>query len=154
MSDPRLTAAIEQLRAAGCRLDLTDAILGGFGDGAELSANLIALVLSETKTATASAVAAWESEASPLPVAGQLEIVLDWADRPACVIETVEVVVKPFREVPADFATDEGEGDRTLEWWRAAHENYFRREGAQLGYEFSEDMAVVCQRFELVWKPA
>ena len=78
---------------------------------------------------------------------------LDWADRPACVIETVEVVVRPFIDVPADFAAEEGEGDRTLEWWREAHENYFRREGAQLSYEFSKDMAVVCQRFKLVWQP-
>ncbi|MGE3074977.1 MAG: ASCH domain-containing protein [Dehalococcoidia bacterium] len=153
MSDRARDEAIQGLRDAGCQLDLSNASVGGFGDSAELSANLISLVLSGTKTATASAVRAWEIEAAPLPAAGELEIVLDWAGKPACVIETVEVVVRPFIDLPADFAAEEGEGDRSLEWWRAAHEAYFRREGSRLGYGFTDDMPVVCQRFKVAWKP-
>ncbi len=43
------------------------------------------------------------------------------------------------------FAADEGEGDRSLAYWRRAHTNYFTRRG-----EFAPDMALYCERFRLV----
>ncbi len=43
------------------------------------------------------------------------------------IIQTIEVFVLPFNEVSEQFAFDEGEGDRSLAYWRKAHENYFRR---------------------------
>jgi hypothetical protein len=43
------------------------------------------------------------------------------------VIETIEVFVVPFNEVSEQFAFEQGEGDRSLAYWRKAHENYFRR---------------------------
>jgi uncharacterized protein YhfF len=35
------------------------------------------------------------------------------------VLETTDLRVIPFGEVDAQFAFDEGEGDRTLAWWRS-----------------------------------
>jgi uncharacterized protein YhfF len=61
------------------------------------------------------------------------------------VIETTEVTYRRYNEVDAQFAYDEGEGDRSLAYWREAHRNYFTRLG-----RFSDDMMLMCERFRLV----
>ena len=38
-----------------------------------------------------------------------------------CILETVELTQRRFGEMDAQFAFDEGEDDRTLASWRAAH---------------------------------
>lgn len=45
----------------------------------------------------------------------------------------------------------EGEDD-TLESWRAGHIRFFKEEGNELGYEFSNDMPVVFEDFEIVYQ--
>ncbi|MGO1317393.1 MAG: ASCH domain-containing protein, partial [Cellulomonadaceae bacterium] len=54
-----------------------------------------------------------------------------------------------FDEVTAEHAAAEGEDDGSLDSWRTEHERYFRRVLAPLGVEFSGDMPVVLERFEL-----
>jgi uncharacterized protein YhfF len=116
-----------------------------FGDSPALADELLALVLAGRKTATCGALWQYEADGTPLPKPGERSIVLDGIKRPRCVIETSEVAVKRFDEVDAAFARDEGEGDLSYEYWRNAHETYFRRQG-----KFSPDMALVCERFRLV----
>ena len=70
---------------------------------------------------------------------------LDGSGHPRCVIESTEVSYRRFGEVDAAFAHDEGEGDRSLAYWREAHRQYFGRLG-----KFSEDMMLMCERFRLV----
>ncbi|MGL1067150.1 ASCH domain-containing protein, partial [Vibrio vulnificus] len=41
------------------------------------------------------------------------------------------------------FAALEGEGDKTLAWWREAHWNFFSKECVVLGISPSEDMLLV-----------
>jgi uncharacterized protein YhfF len=50
-----------------------------------------------------------------------------------------------FDQVPWSFAAAEGEGDRTLEDWRAGHRAYFTRNGG-----FAPDMVLWCERFRLI----
>jgi ASCH domain len=52
---------------------------------------------------------------------------METVTRSVLVIETVSVVILPFNEVSEQFAFEEGEGNRSLAYWRMAHENYFRR---------------------------
>ena len=114
--------------------------------------DLLALVLEGVKTATASAV--WDHEATgePIPVEGELSIILDGRAVPRAVIETTRVRIVPFHEVDAAHAAGEGEGDRTLEHWREVHERYWREHSANpRGYE--ADMPVVCEEFRLVYPP-
>ncbi|MCL2595058.1 MAG: ASCH domain-containing protein [Promicromonosporaceae bacterium] len=114
----------------------------------ELADELLGLVLSGIKTGTASL--KWEYADEPLPKEGDLSIILDGAGEPRAIIRTTSVAVIPFAEVTAEHARAEGEGDRTLETWRADHEGFWRR-GLPEGQEFSLDMPVVCERFELVY---
>ena len=60
----------------------------------------------------------------------------------------------PFREVDAAFAWDEGEGDRSLDYWRDAHIGFFIRMCAARGELFGEEMETVLERFAMVWPTA
>ena len=111
-----------------------------FGDGPALADELLDLVVREVKTATCST----EDEPNT-STPGERWIVLDGRGAPACVIETLEVTYRRYNEVDAAFAYEEGEGDRSLRYWREAHRNYFGRMG-----RFSEDMMLMCERFRLV----
>jgi uncharacterized protein YhfF len=111
-----------------------------FGDGPALADELLALVLKGVKTATCST----EDEPNA-STPGERWIVLDGRGQPRCVIESLEVTYRRFGEVDAAFASDEGEGDRSLAYWRDAHRRYFGRQG-----KFSEDMMLMCERFRLV----
>jgi uncharacterized protein YhfF len=111
-----------------------------FGDGPALADELLELVIKGVKTATCST----EDEPN-ISAAGERWIVLDGRGTPRCVIESVEVSYRRYRDVDAAFAHDEGEGDRSLDHWRDAHRRYFTRMG-----KFSEDMMLMCERFRLV----
>ena len=103
------------------------------------------------KTATASAGPLYELEDEPLPEAGEYNVILDSRDEAVCVTRTTRVYTVPFCEVTAEHAYKEGEGDRSLAYWRQVHEDFFRTELAEAGLEFSPDMPVVCEEFEVVY---
>ncbi len=42
-------------------------------------------------------------------------------------------------------------GDKTLDYWRKVHHEAFAQELNELGLEFSDDMPVLCETFEVVW---
>jgi len=111
-----------------------------FGDSPDLANELLQLVLKGVKTATCST----EDEPN-LSKPGECWIVLDGRGDPRCVIESTEITFRPFNGVDAAFAFEEGEGDRSLAYWRSAHRRYFTRLG-----KFNEDMMLMCERFRLV----
>ena len=123
-----------------------------FGDNPALADELGALVLEGKKTATCSALWEWEAEGNPVTTAGSFWIVLDGSGAPLCIVETVEVAFRRYVEVDAAFAYAEGEGDRSLEYWRAAHQRFFTRTLAAIGREFATDMPLVCERFRVVYR--
>ncbi len=125
----------------------------GFGDGPQLANRLGALVLTGVKTATCSTLWEWEVAGDPLPRAGLLTVVLDGEGRPLGIIETVEVRIVAFDQVDEAFAREEGEGDRTLAYWRQAHWNYFQRILPRIGRAPAMGMPLVCERFRLVHPP-
>jgi len=125
-----------------------------FGDSEELANELGHLVLCGTKRATTSSLASYEEEGKALPVPGDLSIVTDASGSPLCIIETRAVEVVPFRDVSAEFAAIEGEGDGLLSYWRDGHRRYFTRECDRAGRQFSDSMLVVCECFDVVYPPA
>ena len=123
-----------------------------FGDSPEMADELGTLVLNGTKTATCSSLWEWEAEGEALPETGSLWIVLDGRGSPMCIAKTVEVTIRKYIEVDAEFAHAEGEGDRSLMYWRQAHKNFFSRLLPTIGKSFSEDMLLVCERFRVIYK--
>ena len=128
-----------------------DFLAEGWGDGPQLADELGQLIACGAKTATCSAVWEWQAEGQPWTQPGLLTVVLDGRDEPLCVVETVEVTLRQYDEVDAAFASDEGEGDRSLDYWRDAHRRYFSRTLQKIGRQFAEDMPLVCERFKLVY---
>jgi uncharacterized protein YhfF len=122
-----------------------------FGDSAEMADELADLVLHGPKRATAGLVADFEADGEALPRTDEHCVVVGGDCRPRAITRTTEVRVGPLSSVDARFAYDEGEGDRTREWWLDAHTRFFRRRCEALGVTFSPDLPVVFERFEVVW---
>lgn len=114
-----------------------------FGHTKQEADELCALVLDGKKVATSAALYHFENEEPPEP--GDKAVILDGDSRPRCVIEFTEVEPATFNEVDAKFAFDDGEGDRSLAYWRKTHEAFFKREGY-----FAPDMLLLCQHFRVI----
>jgi len=112
---------------------------------------LAQLTLNGIKTATASLHLWYGLENEELPKAGDYSVVLDSRDEAVCIIRTARVFVVPFEEVDARQAYKEGEGDRSLAYWRKVHEDFFSGELQEAGMTFDPSMNVVCEEFEKVY---
>lgn len=120
-----------------------------FGATPQHADELLALVLTGTKTGTASPLWDFEASGEAVPAAGDLSIILDGSSSPRAVIETIAVRIVPFDDVDADHAFAEGEDDRTLASWRSTHEQYWRAY-SENARGFQPTMPVVCERFRVV----
>ena len=89
---------------------------------------LAELVLRGIKTGTASAEELYKIDNEPIPTEGEYSVILNSRDEAVCVIRTTKVSVVPFCDVSAHHAFCEGEGDRSLAYWRKVHEEFFRDE--------------------------
>lgn len=114
---------------------------------------LAQLVLKGEKTATASNYICYEVENEELPVEGLYNVILNSIDEAVCIIQNTKVSVVPFNEVSAEHAYKEGEGDKSLSFWRNVHQSFFEMELKDLGLEFEETMKVVLEEFKVVYKP-
>ena len=112
------------------------------------------LVVRGIKTATCSAYAFYEEEDERIPEVGDYSVILDSKDNAVCIIKTTKVYICPFDEVTANHAYKEGEGDRSLKYWRKVHEEFFSQDLKSINREFDEKMKVVCEEFELVYTAA
>jgi uncharacterized protein YhfF len=121
----------------------------GFGNDPEMADSLGVLVRDGPKRATTSLLSSYEGDNEPLPSVGDLSVVVDGGGEPICVIRTLTVEVRPFGLVDETFAWTEGEGDRSLPYWRAEHVRFFESEGRPV----DDDTPVVLETFELLWSP-
>ncbi|WP_317968277.1 ASCH domain-containing protein [Sporosarcina oncorhynchi] len=123
-----------------------------FGDSTEMADELAKLVLEGKKTATASNYTLYSLENEPLPTAGLHNVILDGDGKAIAIVETTDVTVVPFDEVTEEQAYLEGEGDRSLTYWRDVHETFFAKELEGIGQRFHQKMPVVCEKFKVVYK--
>jgi uncharacterized protein YhfF len=132
-------------------LDHDNYVVGSFGDSPKMATELADLVIAGIKRATAGLARDYREGREPIPQPGDFVLMLDGEGRPRFIWRTAEVTVKPLSHVNEAFAWDEGEGDRTREWWLAAHRRYFARQASREGFEFDDDILTVFERFEVVW---
>ena len=136
-------------KETGIKGAFTDAY--GIGDTPELKQELLNLILDGKKRASTSLVKESKIESWPEPEVGQYNIILDDSDMPAAVIRTVSIRRCRFSDVDEEHAYWEGEDERTLDSYIREHTKYYTRRGAALGFEFTPDMEVILDRFELVY---
>lgn len=119
-----------------------------FGVDADFLADL---VLKGEKTATASAYDLYALEGEPLPQEGKFDVILDSQNQAVCIVEIKKVSVQPFNQVSAQHAFKEGEGDKSLAYWRQVHEDFFTDCLGEAGLTFTPDSKVVLEEFRKVY---
>lgn len=121
-----------------------------FGATPEQANELAELVLGGIKTATASAQWDYAQDSEPIPRIGDLAIVLDGSEHPRALIEVTDVDIVAFEDVTQEHAYLEGEGNRTLEYWRREHQRFFT-DHASHDRGFVMSMPVVLERFKVLY---
>lgn len=118
----------------------------------EYNANLCAqLILTDQKTASCSMAHWYDVEGEPMPEVGHLQVVTNWQQEPICIVEITNVSFCAYQDVSAEFAAAEGEGDKSLAWWRDAHWDFFSKECDELKLTPRQDMMLVLERFKRVY---
>ncbi len=112
---------------------------------------LLALVLSGTKKAFFTSLPTFIIDQEPLPLTGELYLVFDKNDNPQCVIEITSVDIIPYINVTNEQVVQEGE-DASLEDWREKEREYLEDEGAIVGFDFSPDIKLVYQTFNVIYR--
>lgn len=111
-----------------------------FGDTEQQADELVKLVLDGTKTATCS-----NLDGEGIPQSGDIFVVVDGRNKPVCAIELTSVEMSTYEQVNEAHALAEGEGDRTLAYWRKEHKRFFEE------YDlFSPDMTLVLMHFRVI----
>ena len=111
---------------------------------------LAELVYDGIKTATTSAYELYEPT-EYMPQVGDYNIILNGQEEPVCITKTLVTEVVPFKQVSAEHAYHEGEGNRTLDYWREVHEEFFKQEYAEASKEFKPDVPVLCEVFKRIF---
>ena len=78
---------------------------------------------------------------------------MDSRGLPHCITRITKIEITKFRDISEEYAFIEGEGDKSLAYWRDAHREVFTRECREdFQMDFSEDMECVCEYFEVVYQ--
>lgn len=118
----------------------------------EYNANTCAeLVRIGQKTASCSMELWYSEHGEMMPQVGHLQVVTNWDGEPVCIIQITDVSTCRYSDVSEEFAQAEGEGDRTIAWWREAHTKFFKAECEELGIDWHEQRLLVLERFRVVY---
>ena len=74
-------------------------------------------------------------------------MILDGNSNEVCVTVNTKVYRLPFKDISEEYAYKEGEGDKSLEYWKKVHKDFFIKEAEG---NFNESMEVLCEEFELL----
>lgn len=114
---------------------------------------LAQLVVNGHKTGTSSLYILYELTNEPLPKVNDYSIILDSNNNAVCIIQNIKVDIIPFNEITAEHAYKEGEGDKSLKYWRKVHQEFFTESLSKINMKFTYDMKVVYEEFKVVYKP-
>ncbi len=113
---------------------------------------LVGLIKKGIKKATTSLHCLYEIENEPIPKVSDYVTITNWCGIAQCIIQITNINIISFKEVTPAFATKEGEGDKTLSFWRKVHRKFFTLELKEYSKKFSEGMLVICEEFEVVYQ--
>ncbi|XMO87582.1 ASCH domain-containing protein [Algibacter sp. AS12] len=119
----------------------------------EKDANRLAELIINRKKKASSGLYIWYKEANAdLPKIGTKLIVTDFDGKARAIIETKKVDTIPFNQISKDYAElDMGTNIEPLEKWKKAHWEFFANALEQNGQKSTDEMLVVCERFEKIW---
>ncbi|WP_406729305.1 ASCH domain-containing protein [Streptomyces sp. GD-15H] len=111
----------------------------------DLRTELNSLVLAGRKTATTGLLAEYVEETEGLEFVGERLALLNNDGDSIATIEVTGVELTSFIGVTWEHAAAEGEGDASLDEWRAGHRRFWEREGTPV----QDDTPVVCLAFRV-----
>lgn len=126
-----------------------------FGSEAEMANDLAKLVFSGEKCGTTSLYQLYELENERIPQVDDLNVIIDGKGNPICLIINTEIEILKFRDITEQHAFIEGEGDKSLNYWRDAHIAFFTdsyQENKEV--KFDEDSLVVFETFKVIYRGA
>ena len=109
------------------------------------------LVVQGIKRATATSLWWFEKNNEKLPEIGDQYIVTDWNGNAKAVVETTKIEQISYNKITSEFAKIEGEGDKSLEYWKRVHKDYYTREMKPFNEQFDENMIIVCEQFKTIY---
>lgn len=101
---------------------------------------LVELVLEGKKTATTSL------DITNISKPGERSILTFENEKKACIIETKKVIITKFKNITSEMAFLEGEDNRTLEYYKRAHTDYFKT----INPMFNDETEVAFEIFEVI----
>lgn len=101
---------------------------------------LVELVLEGKKTATTS------SDITNISKPGERSILTFENEKKACIVETKKVIITKFKDITSEMAFLEGEGNRTLEYYKKAHTDYFKT----IEPNFNDETEVCFEIFDVI----
>lgn len=123
-----------------------------FCDNEEDANTCVTLVKKGIKKATSDSLLGLQYRKERLPKIGDFTVITNWEGEAQCIVKTTKVRLKPFFSIDEEYAKLEGEGDKSLDYWKKVHWDYFTRELEPFGRVPRDSMIVVCQEFEKVFE--
>ncbi len=109
------------------------------------------LVVQRVKQATSPSVWWFKKNEEELPIAGNISIITNWEGEPQAIIRTTQISLVKLKNITPEHANREGEGDRSLAYWKQVHQEYYFREMKEYGESPDEEMEIVCEYFETLF---
>lgn len=110
------------------------------------------LVVKGIKQATATSLWWYKKNNISIPRVGDKFIITDWDGNAKAIIETIRVEKVPYNKITPEFAEIEGEGEKSLDYWKKVHEAYYKREMEIHHEKFEENMIIICEYFKKIDK--
>ena len=101
---------------------------------------LVELVLEGKKTATTTL------DITNVSKPGERSVLTFENEKKACIVETKKVIITQFKNITPEMAFLEGEGNRTLEYYKKAHTYYFKT----IDPNFNDETEVCFEIFEVI----
>ena len=119
----------------------------------EIADKILGWLLSGDKRATTGLKCLYDLENESLPQVGDYSVILDSNENPRCITRITKIEIVKFKDISEEYAFIEGEGDKSLRYWKEEHKKVFTRECKEdYDMEFNEEMECVCEYFEVVYQ--
>ncbi|ALS03254.1 hypothetical protein ATZ33_02910 [Enterococcus silesiacus] len=118
-----------------------------------MASELARLVVMGEKCGTTSLYQLYKLENVEIPEVDDMSVVLDGRGNPTSIIKNTVVEVLKFKDITEHHARTEGEGDKTLDYWRNAHITFFTEayKGRQ-DIKFDWESLVVFETFKVIYE--
>ena len=110
------------------------------------------LVKKGVKKATSPSLLGFQYRDEKLPKIGDFMVITNWAGKAQCIVRTTAVRLKPYFSIDREYTRLEGKRNKSLDYWKKAHWDFYTRELEPFGRVPRESMIVICQEFEKVFE--